>query len=156
MGNYINIKNKGFDKRPENINRKGRPISIKQDLKNILETKGEINIKAENIISINKNGSVTVKMPTSESLAMKLLQIASSGKNSGSANNLNEVKTKVLKGRNVVLFPDLGCFDLWNNKIENLTNLATFRTSTLLETKATETEKRQGLDIADYLTKIKI
>ncbi len=74
----------------------------------------------------------------------------------GSANNLNEVKTKVLKGRNVVLFPDLGCFDLWNNKIENLTNLATFRTSTLLETKATETEKRQGLDIADYLTKIKI
>ncbi|RMZ50069.1 hypothetical protein EB822_10350, partial [Flavobacteriaceae bacterium PRS1] len=99
MGNYINIKNKGFDKRPENINRKGRPISIKQDLKNILETKGEINIKAENIISINKNGSVTVKMPTSESLAMKLLQIASSGKNSGSANNLNEVKTKVLKGR---------------------------------------------------------
>jgi len=121
-----------------------------------LETKGEINIKAENIISINKNGSVTVKMPTSESLAMKLLQIASSGKNSGSANNLNEVKTKVLKGRNVVLFPDLGCFDLWNNKIENLTNLATFRTSTLLETKATETEKRQGLDIADYLTKIKI
>ena len=81
MGNYMNIKNKGFDKRPENINRKGRPISIKQDLKNILGTEGEINIKSENIISINKNGSVTVKMPTSESLAMKLLQIANRGKN---------------------------------------------------------------------------
>ncbi len=72
----------------------------------------------------------------------------------GSANNLNETKTKVLKGRNVVLFPDLKCFDLWNDKIPQLTSLATFRTSTLLKDKATEPEKDQGLDIADYLIKI--
>lgn len=72
----------------------------------------------------------------------------------GSANNLNEAKTKVLKGRNVLLFPDLKCFDLWNDKIPQLTKLATFRTSTLLEDKATETEKQQGLDLADYLIKL--
>jgi len=69
----------------------------------------------------------------------------------GSANNLNENKTRCLKGRNVVLFPDLGCYDLWNNKIPTLTKLATFRTSTLLRDKANTEEKNKGLDIADYL-----
>jgi len=73
----------------------------------------------------------------------------------GSVNNLNEAKTKALKGRNVVLFPDLNCFDLWNDKIPQLTSLATFRTSTLLKDKATENEKKQGYDLADYLIKFK-
>ncbi len=71
----------------------------------------------------------------------------------GSVNNLNSEKTKVLKGRNVILFPDLGCLDLWNSKIPKLTKLATFRISTLLERKAIEYERQQGFDIADYLTK---
>jgi len=73
----------------------------------------------------------------------------------GSVNNLNEAKTRCLKGRNVVLFPDLNCYDLWNDKIPQLTSLATFRTSTLLKDKATDNEKKQGYDLADYLVKIK-
>jgi rubredoxin len=72
----------------------------------------------------------------------------------GSATNLNEAKTQLLKGRNVVLFPDLKCFDLWNDKIPKLTKLATFRTSSLLEDKATESEKQKGLDLSDFLINI--
>ncbi|WP_179022013.1 DUF6371 domain-containing protein [Winogradskyella forsetii] len=74
----------------------------------------------------------------------------------GSVNNLNEAKTKVFKGRNVVLFPDLNCYDLWCNKVPKLTKLANFRVSTLLQDKATEKEKEFGLDIADYLINLKI
>lgn len=72
----------------------------------------------------------------------------------GSVNNLNEAKSKVLNGRNVVLFPDLKCFDLWNDKIPQLNSLATFRTSTLLRDKASGAERFQGLDLADYLVNI--
>ena len=74
----------------------------------------------------------------------------------GSVHNLNNTKTKVLKGRAVVLFPDLGCYDLWNDKIPKLSKLATYKTSTLLEEKATITERKQGFDLADYLTSTNI
>jgi len=72
----------------------------------------------------------------------------------GSVNNLNLTKTEVLKGRNVVLFPDLKCYDLWNDKIPKLTKLATFTTSTLLKNRATKEEKEQGLDIVDFMLRL--
>lgn len=69
----------------------------------------------------------------------------------GSLTNLTFDKCKVLQGCKVVLFPDLNGFEKWSNKAKELSTLASFTISDLLERKATATEKQQGLDLADYL-----
>lgn len=71
----------------------------------------------------------------------------------GSKDGLNADKCKVLKGRAVILFPDLNGFDKWSSKAKELSHLATFTVSDLLERKATEAERKQGFDLADYLIK---
>jgi hypothetical protein len=71
----------------------------------------------------------------------------------GSLTNLNAEKCSILKGRTVTLFPDLNGFDKWSSKAKELSHLATFTVSDLLERKATESEKKQGFDLADYLIK---
>jgi len=67
----------------------------------------------------------------------------------GSLSNLSADKCAVLKGRNITLFPDLNCFDKWQQKAKQI-GLG-FKTSALLEDNATENERLNGLDIADYL-----
>ena len=65
----------------------------------------------------------------------------------GSLTNLNKSKCEVLNGRNVVLFPDLNGFNKWSAKANDFG----FKISDLLETKATKEQRKEGLDIADYL-----
>ena len=65
-------------------------------------------------------------------------------------------KCKILQGRKVVLFPDLNAFDEWNAKAKEFkAKIATtqFVVSDLLEKNASAYEKKQGLDLADYITK---
>jgi hypothetical protein len=69
----------------------------------------------------------------------------------GSLSNLNAEKCSILKGRIVTLFPDLNGFDKWSSKAKELSQLAIFTVSDLLERKTTEAEKKQGFDLADYL-----
>lgn len=72
--------------------------------------------------------------------------------------SLNIEKCKVLKGRKVLLFPDLSkdgkAFELWSNKAnefqKELSNTK-FAVSNLLERNATPEQKTKGLDLADYL-----
>ena len=71
----------------------------------------------------------------------------------GSLTNLNAEKCSILKGRGVTLFPDLNGFDKWSSKAKELSHLANFTVSNLLERKATEAERKQGFDLADYLIK---
>lgn len=74
----------------------------------------------------------------------------------GSLTNLNAEKCSVLKGRTVTLFPDLNGFDKWSQKAKDLSHLTVFTVSDLLERKATEADRKQGLDLADYLVKFNV
>lgn len=68
---------------------------------------------------------------------------------SGMLQGINEYKLHPLKEMNIVLFPDSGAFDLWNDKAQELSHFADIRVSKLLEEKAPE--KHSGYDLADYL-----
>jgi hypothetical protein len=67
---------------------------------------------------------------------------------------LTAEKCKPLSGLNVVLFPDVKGFDIWNEKMKELSIQmpgTRFNISDLLELNATDEEREQGCDIADYL-----
>jgi len=69
----------------------------------------------------------------------------------GGLSNFNAEKCRVLKGRSVTLFPDLNGFENWSNKAKELSHIASFTVSDLLERKASESDKEKGFDLADYL-----
>ncbi|MEI8086932.1 MAG: DUF6371 domain-containing protein [Paludibacter sp.] len=77
----------------------------------------------------------------------------------GNLNGLSIEKCQVLNGRDVTLYPDLGAFEKWNEKAQLLNYQfpsqngegSVVRCSTLLEEEATDIERENGLDIADYI-----
>lgn len=75
---------KPFSTHPENINKKGRPPSIRNQLKKILEMDGSMKIKKQHVKAINEDGSVEIVMPKKDMVAMKLMQWALSGKGTDS------------------------------------------------------------------------
>lgn len=72
----------------------------------------------------------------------------------GGLNNLSKSKFESLRNRKVVLYPDLGAFDKWNEKAKELKSICNVSVSDYLEQVATEEERNNGLDLADYLIKI--
>lgn len=71
----------------------------------------------------------------------------------GGIGNLSFEKCQVLKGRTVILFPDLNAFDKWSDKAKEIQKQCncTISVSNILETNATPFAKAQGLDIADFI-----
>ena len=71
----------------------------------------------------------------------------------GSLTNLSRKRCLVLLNRDVVLFPDLNGFEKWKEKANQLPGFNSLTVSDLLERKATDAERKKGLDLADYLVK---
>lgn len=72
----------------------------------------------------------------------------------GGLNNLSKSKFEDLKDRKVILYPDLGAFDKWNEKAKELKTICNVSVSDYLEQVATKKERSNGLDLADYLIKV--
>ena len=82
--NHKNANTNGFDKNPQNINKKGQPVSIRAQLKDLLEADGNVRIPARQVIKVHYDGSVTLKLPTQMQLAMQLSSWAMSKKGTDS------------------------------------------------------------------------
>jgi Domain of unknown function (DUF6371) len=73
----------------------------------------------------------------------------------GGKEGLGIDKLKVLKGKSVILFPDLNGFDKWNLKANEIRAFCkSVAVSDLLEKVATDEERASGLDLADYLLRL--
>ena len=75
----------------------------------------------------------------------------------GGKQNLKECICGCLKGRKIIVFPDLGAYGRWKFNIEHIAKRVGFsvNVSDILEKTATDEEKHEGLDIADYLIDLK-
>lgn len=71
----------------------------------------------------------------------------------GNLNGITVEKSTVLRERDIVLFPDAGCFEKWNKKKEGIRNqiFCQIVISNLVETHATPQQSHNGYDIADYI-----
>ncbi|SIT94651.1 DUF6371 domain-containing protein [Pontibacter indicus] len=72
----------------------------------------------------------------------------------GSINGLSYKKCQVLRGREIILYPDLNGFEEWSNKAIQLSNISTFEVSDILERWGTEVDRKNGLDLADFLIRV--
>jgi hypothetical protein len=123
----------------------------------------EANLKqcffGEHLLAESTNGIVCIveseKTAVLASLYMpSFIWLATGGKH-GCRWTSKEV-CKVLEGRTINLFPDLGCLDEWSNKMNVIQTLidCKIKTSNLIEEKATSIQKEKGYDLADLLLKL--
>lgn len=84
----------------------------------------------------------------------QFIWIAASG-----VDGLSAEKCQVLKDRQVILYPDLSrpkpgnptAFEKWVSKVQELNTIANFTVNDLLERKASEAQRIEGCDLADFL-----
>ena len=109
----------------------------------------------EHLLSTNKTR--TIAIVESEKTAIiasyylpQYIWLATGGKNGC----FREESFKILKGRKVILFPDIGATEYWDIKKSLMTRVGiTVCTFDYLECYATKEQGKEGNDIADYLVR---
>ncbi len=81
----------GFDKNPDNINKEGRPASIRKQLKKILSNNGSLTIPKDEVLQTHPDGSVSIQVPTQMQMALHLCEWAMSEKGNESLKALQMV-----------------------------------------------------------------
>lgn len=71
----------------------------------------------------------------------------------GTLNGLNTEKSRALRDKTVILYPDAGCLEKWRKKMNQIKNDINCQIliSKLIETTATPTQLDSGYDLADYI-----
>jgi hypothetical protein len=69
----------------------------------------------------------------------------------GGKSQLSKDKMKVLKGRNVIMFPDVDGFNEWSERAKELTFCKSVIVSDVLEKNATDEQRAKKIDIADWI-----
>lgn len=73
----------------------GRPVSIRAQLKDLLESEGNVTMPANQVVKINDDGSVVLKLPTQMQMAMKLSSWAMSKKGNDSLKAIQMIMEQV-------------------------------------------------------------
>lgn len=76
--NHPNFQNNGFDKRPADAKKGGRPKGVKNGLIEILNSEKKLVIKATNVSKIHSNGDVTLNVPEVDEIALRLVELTRS------------------------------------------------------------------------------
>ena len=107
----------------------------------------------EHLLTLYPDKTVAIVESEKSALIASAIITDSVWLSTGQLNGLSIEKAKVLKGRNVILFPDLGGYDKWCIKSAEIKLFVEcdIKVSTILEDIATETQRSNGLDIADYM-----
>jgi len=86
----------GFQKNPQNINRKGRKPSLKKQLEKVALSDGWLTFDKKDVQILDN--SIKVKVPKEEAMALKMFQIAM-GKNPNAAMNAIKLYLETFDGK---------------------------------------------------------
>ena len=73
----------------------GRPVSIRTQVQDLLESEGNITVPSNQVIRINEDGSVVMKVPTQMQIAMKLQSWAMSKKGTDSLKAIQMIMEQI-------------------------------------------------------------